>query len=87
LPAVYVRNGTVWQVTASACLTLLCRAKEFEGIEGQPTKQISRLKEILEDLGMTGRLSMEKAKSIRAKRELAEEIGKLLVVTFYLLLF
>jgi hypothetical protein len=58
------------------------RAKEFEGIEGQTKKQLSRLKEILEELGMTGRLSMEKAKAIRAKRELAAEIGKLLVVNF-----
>jgi len=49
-------------------------AKEFEGIEGQPKKQLSRLREMLEGLGMTGRLSLEKAKAIRAKRELAEEI-------------
>lgn len=49
-------------------------AKEFEGIEDNPKKQISRLKEILEGLGMTGRLSMEKAKQIKAQREFAEEL-------------
>ena len=38
-------------------------------------EQISRIKQILADLGMTGRLSVEKAKSIRAKRELAQELG------------
>ncbi|KAF7795002.1 hypothetical protein EIP86_006146 [Pleurotus ostreatoroseus] len=37
-------------------------------------EQISRIKQILADLGMTGRLSVEKAKSIRAKRELAQEL-------------
>lgn len=50
------------------------RVKEFEGIEDNPKKQILRLKHILEGLGMTGRLSMDKAKAIRAKRELEEEI-------------
>lgn len=49
-------------------------AKEFEGMEDKPKKQITRLKEILADLGMSGRLSMEKAKAIRARRELAEEL-------------
>lgn len=49
-------------------------AKEFEGMEDKPNKQIARLKEILADLGMSGRLSMEKAKAIRARRELAEEL-------------
>jgi hypothetical protein len=44
-------------------------------MEDKPKKQIARLKEILQDLGMSGRMSMEKAKAIRAKRELAEEIG------------
>jgi hypothetical protein len=44
-------------------------------MEDQPKKQIAHLKGILEGLGMTGRMSMEKAKAIRAKRELAEELG------------
>ncbi|KAG8834171.1 hypothetical protein FRC18_002458 [Serendipita sp. 400] len=49
-------------------------AKEFEGMEDKPKQQLSRLKEILAELGMTGRMSLEKAKSIRAKRELAAEL-------------
>lgn len=52
-----------------------CRKKEFESIEDKPKKQIARLKEILASLGMTGRLSLDKAKSIREKRELATELG------------
>lgn len=39
-------------------------------------EQISRIKQVLADLGMTGRLSLEKAKAIRAKRELAQELGQ-----------
>ncbi|PVG03134.1 hypothetical protein CPB86DRAFT_749202 [Serendipita vermifera] len=50
--------------------------KEFEGMEDQPKKQIAHLKGILEGLGMNGRMSMEKAKAIRAKRELAEELDE-----------
>jgi len=79
-----------WYAVASHDVGLsdaFCRAKEFEGIEDQPKKQLSRLREMLEGLGMTGRLSLEKAKAIRAKRELAEEIGKPLVVIFNSLLF
>ena len=36
--------------------------------------QIHRLKQILADLGMKGRLSLEQARSIRSKRELAQEL-------------
>ncbi|KAG8877299.1 hypothetical protein FRB98_006773 [Tulasnella sp. 332] len=48
-------------------------AKEFEGLS-KPSQQINHVKRILSDLGMTGRLSLEKAKEIREKRELAKEI-------------
>ncbi|KAG6833502.1 hypothetical protein H0H87_006074 [Tephrocybe sp. NHM501043] len=40
----------------------------------KPTQQIAKLREILTDLGMTGRLSMEQAKRIKAERELAKEL-------------
>lgn len=40
------------------------------------------MKEILAGLGMTGRLSLDKAKAIREKRELATELGEFL---FFLL--
>jgi len=36
--------------------------------------QIAKLREILASLGMTGRLSMEQAKKIKMKRELAQEL-------------
>ncbi|GLB44272.1 putative transcriptional regulator [Lyophyllum shimeji] len=39
-----------------------------------PSQQIKKLKEILAELGMTGRLSMEQAKRIKAQRELAQEL-------------
>jgi hypothetical protein len=48
--------------------------KEFKGMEDRPSQQIKRLREILTELGMSGRMSLEQAKSIRAKRELAQEL-------------
>jgi hypothetical protein len=39
-----------------------------------PQQQIKKLKEILADLGMAGRMSMEQAKAIKEKRELAQEL-------------
>ncbi|KAH7890890.1 hypothetical protein F5I97DRAFT_1975945 [Phlebopus sp. FC_14] len=47
--------------------------KEF-GEMDRPSQQIKRLHEILGELGMTPRYSMEKAKVIREKRELAQEL-------------
>ncbi|KAG5651522.1 hypothetical protein H0H81_008334 [Sphagnurus paluster] len=40
----------------------------------KPSQKIKKLKEILAELGMTGRMSMEQAKKIRRKRELAQEL-------------
>ncbi|KAH9926994.1 uncharacterized protein B0H18DRAFT_1004882 [Fomitopsis serialis] len=48
-------------------------AKEFKGMD-RPSEQIRRLKQILSDLGMAGRMSLEQAKAIREKRELAQEL-------------
>ncbi|THG92605.1 hypothetical protein EW026_g8351 [Hermanssonia centrifuga] len=47
-------------------------AREFKDVDKR--EQIRRLRHILADLGMTGRLSMEKAKQIKEKRELAKEL-------------
>lgn len=49
-------------------------SKVFEGMD-KPSQQIKKLKEILSDLGMKGRYSLEQAKAIREKRELAQELG------------
>ncbi|KAG5645039.1 hypothetical protein DXG03_007218 [Asterophora parasitica] len=38
------------------------------------SQQIKKLKEMLAELGMSGRMSLDKAKKIRAKRELAQEL-------------
>jgi hypothetical protein len=57
-----------------ACGVRKAWSKEFQGLDN-PSAQIKRLKEILTSLGMEGRMSMEQAKAIRAKRELAQELG------------
>lgn len=49
-------------------------SKAFQGVDA-PQEQIKKLKEILAELGMTGRMSMEQAKAIKQKRELAQELG------------
>jgi hypothetical protein len=49
-------------------------SKEFQGLD-TPSAQIKRLKDMLTGLGMEGRMSHEQAKTIRAKRELAQELG------------
>ena len=59
-----------------ACGVRKVWSKVFEGMD-KPSQQIGKLKEILSDLGMKGRFSLEQAKSIREKRELAQELGKL----------
>ncbi|ORX95489.1 hypothetical protein K493DRAFT_314974, partial [Basidiobolus meristosporus CBS 931.73] len=47
--------------------------REFKGIEDQPKQQIKKLKEILAELGMSGRPTIEKCKKIQAARELRAE--------------
>ncbi|KAI5995620.1 hypothetical protein EDD15DRAFT_2423618 [Pisolithus albus] len=47
--------------------------KEFQGLQ-QPKQQIKRLHEILAELGMTPRYTMEKAREIRKKREFEREL-------------
>jgi len=42
-----------------------------------PKAQIAKLKEMLSELGMEGRYTMEKAKAIREKREFEKELGEL----------
>ncbi|KAK9727670.1 hypothetical protein K7432_001653 [Basidiobolus ranarum] len=47
--------------------------REFKGIEDKPKLQIKKLKEILAELGVTGRVTIEKCKKIQAERELRAE--------------
>jgi len=56
-----------------ACGVRKVWSREFKDLD-TPSKQIQRLRAILSDLGMTGRMSLEQAKSIRAKREFAQEL-------------
>ena len=58
-----------------ACGVRKVWTKEFQNLDG-PSQQVKRLREILAGLGMDGRLSMEKAKAIKEKRDLAQELGK-----------
>ncbi|KAA1098003.1 hypothetical protein PGT21_026397 [Puccinia graminis f. sp. tritici] len=50
--------------------------KEFQDLTTNK-QQIQRLTKILEELGMTGRLSMVKAKEIKARRDLEAEVSEL----------
>ncbi|KZV96400.1 hypothetical protein EXIGLDRAFT_733322 [Exidia glandulosa HHB12029] len=56
-----------------ACGVRKVWSKEFKDMD-KPSQQIAHLKRMLAELGMSGRLSMEKAKSIRAQRELQKEL-------------
>lgn len=78
-PKEMVRPHTCHIVALSKLSHTKYRAKEFED-QPKASQQISHLKKILADLGMTGRLSIEKAKEIRERRELAAEIGMYIVV-------
>ena len=57
-----------------ACGVRKVWSKAFQGLD-TPQEQIKKLKGILVELGMTGRMSMEQAKAIKQKRELAQELG------------
>jgi hypothetical protein len=58
----------------AACGVRKLWAKEFE-LYPKPSQRIRRLKEILSDLGMAGRFTIQQAKAIKEKRELAQELG------------
>ncbi|KAI0692505.1 hypothetical protein BC835DRAFT_1356959 [Cytidiella melzeri] len=60
--------------TVVACGVHKVWSREFKDIAEDKAAQIRRLKEMLVDLGMSGRVSMEKAKAIKQKRELAQEL-------------
>jgi len=69
----------VWPAVQSLVLACGVRkvwSKLFQGMDN--SQQIRKLKEMLTELGMSGRMSLEQAKSIKAKRELAQELGTLL---------
>ncbi|KAF9073169.1 hypothetical protein BDP27DRAFT_314167 [Rhodocollybia butyracea] len=58
-----------------ACGVRKVWSKLFKDIPEDHSQQIKLLRKMLTDLGMTGRLSMEQAKAIREKRELASELA------------
>jgi hypothetical protein len=47
--------------------------RELNGLS--TSAQIAHIRKTLNDLGMVGRMSLEQAREIRAKRELAQELG------------
>jgi hypothetical protein len=59
-----------------ACGVRKVWTKEFQNIP-KSSQQIKRLKELLTELGMSGRFTLQQAKGIKDKRELAQELGKL----------
>lgn len=62
------------QSYVNACGVRKVWAKEFQNLD-KPSQQIKRVKELLAELGMDGRPSMEKAKVIKERREFAQELG------------
>ncbi|KZV70833.1 hypothetical protein PENSPDRAFT_430443 [Peniophora sp. CONT] len=48
-------------------------AKEFKDLD-EPSQRVARIEAILRDLGMTGRFTVQQAKDIRKRRELASEL-------------
>ncbi|CAA7265163.1 unnamed protein product [Cyclocybe aegerita] len=56
-----------------ACGTRKVWSKVFQGLD-TPQQQIKKLKEMLSELGMTGRMTMEQAKAIKEKREFEQEL-------------
>ncbi|KAJ3511124.1 hypothetical protein NLJ89_g4279 [Agrocybe chaxingu] len=56
-----------------ACGTRKVWSKVFQGLD-TPQQQIKKLKEMLTELGMTGRMTMEQAKAIKEKREFEQEL-------------
>lgn len=65
----------VSQSYVNACGVRKVWSKEFQDLD-RPSQQVQRLRTILAELGMDGRPSMEKAKEIKEKRALAQELGK-----------
>ena len=75
-PLVISRSeGVSIQSFVVACGVRKAWSKEFKDLD-EPSLQINRLKEILSNLGMTGRMTLEQAKNIKAKREFAQELGR-----------
>ena len=68
-----LRSRRVLQNFVNACGVRKVWSREFKDMD--EAAQVQRLWDMLRELGMTGRLSLEKAKAIRAKRELAQELG------------
>ncbi|EGN96990.1 hypothetical protein SERLA73DRAFT_185250 [Serpula lacrymans var. lacrymans S7.3] len=56
-----------------ACGVRKVWSKEFQNID-KPSQQIKKIKDVIAELGMNGRPTLEKAKAIKAKRELAKEL-------------
>ncbi|KAI6164547.1 hypothetical protein EDD17DRAFT_1561102 [Pisolithus thermaeus] len=61
------------KVIIVACGMRKAWKKEFQGLD-RPKQQIKRLHEILAELGMTPRYTMEKAREIKKKREFEQEL-------------
>ncbi|KAJ3835785.1 hypothetical protein F5878DRAFT_294261 [Lentinula raphanica] len=59
----------------NACGVRKVWSKVFKDISDSPSKQIALLRKMLAELGMTGRLSLEQAKAIKERRELASELA------------
>jgi hypothetical protein len=72
----YAKINVIPQALVFACGVRKVWARELKDLD-TPSRQISHIRGVLSELGMKGRFSMEQAKAIKAKRELAQEMGEL----------
>lgn len=79
---IVLRSYTQLQSLVLACGVRKVWSKVFQSLDA-PAQQIKKLREILHELGMTGRMSMEQAKVIREKREFEQELRECSIQHLY----
>ena len=63
-----IKRLKVWLISPFSKIVSYLRLSEvFQDLDS-PNQQIKKLKEILADLGMTGRMNMDQSKTIKRKR-------------------
>ena len=71
---VVIINNEYSQSLVYACGVRKVWTKELKDLD-TPSSQITHLRKLLGDLGMNGRFTIERARAIKKKRELAQELG------------
>ena len=68
------KQTRIFQSLVVACGVRKVWSKELKGLD-KPSEQIRHLRQMLTDLGMSGRMSLEQAKAIKEKREFEQELS------------